>query len=129
MKPRILLYHVSESKKAQLQKAAAPMGIQVCEIAKEDVYQKIGYLAGEDGFIRTEDPAEELQQEVESGELMVMCGLSKLQFELLMGLFQRKKLSPIPVKAMMTPTNRDWPFSKMAREIWNEHRMMTAKRS
>ncbi len=121
MKPRILLYRVKPEKAKQICQAVLPMGIQVRTVLEDELSKTVETLATEP--LQT---AAVLEGGCEDrGEVLVMCGFSKLQFDLFMGLFQRKKLSAIPVKAMMTEHNKVWPFQKLVEEVWEEHQQMT----
>ena len=111
---------------AQLRAIAAPLRIAVKEVVPEEICQKVGYLAGLSGY-ESAEPAADMPQGA-YGEFLLMCDLSKVQFDLLMGAFQRRKIAPIPVKAMMTPTNRDWSFAELMQEVYLEHKSMHGKR-
>ena len=126
MKASILCYKIGTQKMAQLRAVAAPLRIAVKEVAPEEIHQKVGYLAGLSGY-ESAEPAADMPQGA-YGEFLLMCDLSKVQFDLLMGAFQRKRIAPIPVKAMMTPTNRDWSFTALMEEVNREHQSMYGKR-
>ena len=55
MKPKVLLYQVPLEKAKQLTSALAMMGVRTEQVAPGDIYQKVGYLAGADGFVWEED--------------------------------------------------------------------------
>ncbi len=125
MKPRILIYKTDSEQERQIRSAVIPMGIQVRRVLESELALTLEELAMADDIAES---AEDKSPDNE-GQALIMCGFSKLQFELFMGLFSRKKLKPIPVKAMLTENNRNWEFGKLIDEIWQEHRIMTQKRS
>ena len=107
------------------------IGVQTQQVAPGDIYQKVGYLAGADGFAWEESPEVQdvdLSAEEFSGEILVMCGFSRMQFEMFMSFFKRKKISPVAIKAMLTDTNQTWTFARLIREVRAEHMYMTRQR-
>lgn len=125
MKAKILVYQMEETKKQKLTEAVRPMGIKVISVTEAMLPQTVEDLAEEK--VCVDIASEEPSFATGGGEFLVMCGFSQLQFQLVMDLFQRKKVPKVPVKAMMTETNRNWPFGKLLQEVWQEHREMTGK--
>ena len=131
MKPKVLLYQVPLEKAKQLTSALAMMGVRTEQVAPGDIYQKVGYLAGADGCVWAEAPEVQdgdLSAEEFGGEILVMCGFSRMQFEMFMSFFKRKKISPVAIKAMLTDTNQRWTFARLIREVRTEHMYMTRQR-
>ena len=122
MKPKVLLYQIPIEKAKVLAQALSAMGIRTCQVAASDIDQSVGYLAGADGFEREETNTQnEENTKLLAGELLVMCGFSRMQFEMFMNFLKRKKICPGAVKAMLTDTNKTWPFSRLVREVNAEH--------
>ncbi len=52
------------------------------------------------------------------------CLLTGPQLDRLLGAMKRAKLPPIPLKAVLTPTNRDWTSQQLWQELRREHQAM-----
>lgn len=59
-----------------------------------------------------------------SDPMLVFCSLTGPQLDRLLGAMKRAKLSPIPLKAVLTPTNRDWTSQQLWQELRREHQAM-----
>ncbi len=128
MKAKVLLYGVNAEKHLPLREAFHAFGIELIQVTKEDLGKTVGYLAGlEDCPERP--PKEAVFPQQTEGEFMVMCGFSKLQFDLIMNLFRKKKVPPIGIKAMLTQQNQNWSLGQLLEELSQEHAMMTEKKN
>ena len=59
-----------------------------------------------------------------SDPMLVFCSLTGPQLDRLLGAMKRSKLPPIPLKAVLTPTNRDWTSQQLWQELRREHQAM-----
>lgn len=59
-----------------------------------------------------------------SAPMLVFCSLTGPQLDRLLGAMKRAKLPPIPLKAVLTPTNRDWTSQQLWQELRREHQAM-----
>ena len=59
-----------------------------------------------------------------SDPMLVFCSLTDPQLDRLLGAMKRAKLPPIPLKAVLTPTNRDWTSQQLWQELRREHQAM-----
>ena len=59
-----------------------------------------------------------------SDPMLVFCSLTGPQLDRLLGAMKRAKLPPIPFKAVLTPTNRDWTSQQLWQELRREHQAM-----
>ena len=59
-----------------------------------------------------------------SDPMLVFCSLTGPQLDRLLGAMKRAKLPPIPLKAVLTPTNRDWTSQQLWQELRWEHQAM-----
>lgn len=59
-----------------------------------------------------------------SDPMLVFCSLTGPQLDRLLGAMKRAKLPPIPLKAVLTPTNRDWTSQQLWQELRREHQSM-----
>ncbi len=125
MKATVLYYQLSLEKEEALCEAVSLLGATARRVEKADAGQKVGTLAGVEGM---DWEAEADAPKVIDAEVLVMCGFTQLQFQLLMAMFQKKKIPSVAIKAMMTPTNQDWCFAKLIGELKVEHALMTKQK-
>lgn len=59
-----------------------------------------------------------------SDPMLVFCSLTGPQLDRLLGAMKRAKLPPSPLKAVLTPTNRDWTSQQLWQELRREHQAM-----
>lgn len=64
-----------------------------------------------------------------SDPMLVFCSLTGPQLDRLLGAMKRAKLPPIPLKAVLTPTNRDWNSQQLWQELRREHQAMQERQS
>ena len=55
-----------------------------------------------------------------SDPMLVFCSLTGPQLDRLLGAMKRAKLPPIPLKAVLTPTNREWDSVALHAELCRE---------
>ena len=127
MKATALLYHVSEEKEKELQKALTMLGVKTRRVLDAELNQKVGYLAGLEGYSQTETDVSNITME-EPPEILLMCDFSQIQFDMLMQLFRHKKLPSVTLKAVLTPTNRDWTFQWLISDLKLEHMLAMKKK-
>lgn len=126
MQATVLCYHLSEEKEKAITDALTLLGVKTRRVNAEELGQPVGYLAGVEGMAGAEFAGE--PPAAVATEVLVMCGFTQMQFNLFMALFQRKKLPPVGLKAMLTPTNQEWSFAKLVGELKAEHAMMTKQK-
>lgn len=127
MKATALLYRVSAEKEAELQKALKTLGVKTRRVLETELHQKVGYLAGLEGYSKTADKVAD-ESVSEQPEILLMCEFSQIQFDMLMQLFRHKKLPNVTLKAMLTPTNRDWSFQRLIFDLKLEHMLAKKKK-
>ena len=59
-----------------------------------------------------------------SDPMLVFCSLTGPKLDQLLGAMKRSKLPPIPLKAVLTPSNRDWTSQQLWQELRREHQAM-----
>lgn len=59
-----------------------------------------------------------------SDPMLVFCSLTGPKLDQLLGAMKRAKLPPIPLKAVLTPSNRDWTSQQLWQELRREHQAM-----
>ena len=127
-KETVLYYTPEAGDKARLLKGVlVRMGIRIKNIAPEQVTEKVGYLAGIEGY--EGQSSEEIRElPVIPQEVLVLKDFGDRRLEELLKELRRAKVPPIPLKAVVTEINADWSFYKLYQEIRAEHEQMTADR-
>ena len=126
MKELILYYTPgNRSHTPLLRGVCAQMGIRIKNLTSERCIQKIGYLAGMEGFTKREVSAGyEKYTPVMSEELLVFCGFSDERLEELLANFKKAGVPKIPLKAVLTKTNADWTTYQLYEQLREEHEQM-----
>ena len=117
----IIYYGIKgEERKAHLIEAARAQDIALREVARDELGEYVGYLAGLDGYEKlggAEDAPEE--------ELLVFVDLHSHDLQnILMAL--RDMGEVFPHKAALTETNKDWTFARLIKHIRRENAIVQA---
>lgn len=119
---KVLYYNPEKSDKIRIVKIVlVRMGIRIRNIDADEIGQKVGYLAGLDGFAREEGQGEIPPAVPE--EMMVLYGFDSSRLDELLRQLRRAKAS-VALKAVLTESNCDWSFRQLYEEIRAEHEMM-----
>lgn len=96
------------------------MGVRIKNIFPEQFSQKIGFLAGMEGYQVTQETCDgEIDQEV-----LILEGFSQQRINELLYRLVRTKQPRIELKAIVTETNASWSFYELYQEILREHKQM-----
>lgn len=98
------------------------MGVRIRIISDLQTCQKVGFLAGINGF--EEQPKAEAQPVIPH-EMLVMEGFNATSMDRLFAAMRRAKIPGIALKAVVTPTNAGWTFYELYEELKKEHEQMT----
>ena len=115
----VLLYHFTDEEKENKIKAVLKrMKIKTKNISGEMMSQKVGYLVGMPSFKETisEEPVEPFDQEV-----MVMQGINNKRTNEILLNFKAEDIEKIALKAIVTPYNIFWTFSRLCKTIQKDH--------
>lgn len=140
-----------ETKKhvAMMKSVLVRLGVRIRNIGPEQVLEKVGYLAGLDGFEAARDGEGVNEAAVggadgsgaaangaginEAGELpfipdevMVLKQFSSQRLDLLLAELRRAGVPRIALKAVLTEHNSEWTFYHLYQELKEEHEIMTA---
>lgn len=133
------------SKAAKLKGVLIRMGVRIKNIETDQLGQKIGYLAGVDGFTESDSKREENQagaepkaQEEASAsprsvppmveeEILVMKNFTSRRIDLLLSEFKKAGVPKINLKAVVTETNCNWTFYDLYEELKKEHEAMSKR--
>ena len=117
------------SKAAKLKGVLVQMGIRIKNISPEQADQKIGYLAGYDGYEENTDSrenGEEVHPAIEE-EMLVMKNFTSRRIDELLAALRKAGVPKIALKAVVTETNCNWTFYALYEELKKEHEAMSKK--
>lgn len=121
---KILLFNIEPSKVALIKSLCGGMGIQPVTIYKNQYGEKIGALAGINGFA----PSMTIYGgEDFSAEMMVLCGFSSDELDEFLQKYRDAKIPPIVLKAVATQHNISWSAADLYRELTQEHKFFQSK--
>ncbi|MDD2956621.1 MAG: DUF3783 domain-containing protein [Oscillospiraceae bacterium] len=113
--PKIVLYYGLDGEKREKTCAVLEKrGLAVREILPQEAGERVGYLTGCAGF----DPAP-AKTEAPAGECLVLSGLEERELRALLEELRGAGVE-IPLKAVATGTNRNWPFARLLEELGRE---------
>ena len=92
--------------------------IQIKEISRKDYNQKLGALAGIQGFAK--------EKVIYNGpdfplEMIVFSGIDSAQIDTFLADYKQTGAQPVPLKAIITPQNIFWTVETLFKELWKEH--------
>lgn len=121
----LILYYAPEGTAhvGQLKGIISQMGIKMKNLTPGRCVQKIGYLAGKEGFEkRTVRAGYEKYAPVMDKELLVLCGFTEERLDQLLEYMQRAGIPKTGLKAVMTDTNADWTVHQLYRQLCEEQK-------
>jgi hypothetical protein len=121
---KVLLFNLSEATDLgrDVRNIIGSMNIRVITVSREQLNEKVGYLAGLEDFSSVN---ESFTGSGYDEELMLMCRLSDGQIDGLLEALRKNGVS-LKYKAVMTESNCDWVFKELLTEIKAEHELMEA---
>ena len=123
---------------AMMKSVLVRMGVRIRNIGPEQVLEKVGYLAGMEGYEAAggsagADGADGERTGAGPGELpvipeevMVLKQFSSQRLDMLLAGLRRAGVPMIALKAVLTEHNSDWTFYHLYQELKEEHETMTA---
>ena len=118
----ILAYNFTSERLQMLKMVALLCKAQVKAVAREDMLQPVGYMAGVKGI---EPVAEKYTGDEAKEEMIFLCGFDRPTLDKLLVAINKSKLQRIELKAMLTPHNVAWSGLELLKEISEEHEYMT----
>jgi len=120
MKETVYIYNIQDKEKIRnMQFALLRLKIKIKVIADDMLQQKVGYIAGLDGFEQEIPPSEEIP--VITDEIMLMKNFTSARVDALLAAFRNAGVSRIRLKAVLTETNQNWYFADLCKELLREH--------
>lgn len=122
----VLLYGFNDSQRLrEINYVMVQMGIRVKIIKDDQLGQTVGFLSGVKGMEENPD-AEKFEPLGE--EVLVMHNFSiNKRIDLMLSNIKKRGLEGIPLKCIMTSTNKKWTFYQLAKELEKEHAILTGQ--
>lgn len=112
--PQVLLYNLDTPKGAKIRRMCLPLRIRTQLISPDCYSLPLGALA--DGVVEEVPGAEDTFSE----EMLVLVNFTGPLLEQFLQGFRRNKIPPVPLKAVLTPTNREWTSLQLHQELLRE---------
>ena len=114
----ILTFGLGKEKTKVVRSIAQKNRIQIKEISRKDYNQKLGALAGIQGFAK--------EKVIYNGpdfplEMIVFSGIDSAQIDSFLADYKQTGAQPVPLKAIITPQNIFWTVETLFKELWKEH--------
>ena len=121
-----LLYKLEEEREKgkKLRQMLSDMNIETVTITDEMISESVGFCAKMDGFVSC---GKTYDGEPMPYEMMVMKVGSRARLNEILNTLAKDPTLRVERKAVITPTNRDWPFYQLYEQVCKEHEMMTKK--
>lgn len=114
----ILTFGLGKEKIKVVRSIAQKNRIQIKEISRKDYNQKLGALAGIQGFAK--------EKVIYNGpdfplEMIVFSGIDSAQIDSFLADYKQTDAQTVPLKAIITPQNIFWTVEALFKELWKEH--------
>lgn len=119
----VLMYGFTDPQRArEIQYVMVQMGIRVKMIRDDQLGQTVGFLAGVKDMEENPNPE---QYPPLGKEVLVMHNFSlSKRIDLMLGNIKKRGLEGIPLKCVLTASNKKWTFYDLAQELEKEHEML-----
>ena len=124
MQKSILAYNFTPERLGALRLICMMLKVQLRPVAREQLTQPVGYLAGVQGV---EPSAESYSGDEAREEMLVMCGFMRSDLDRLLAAIRKSKLVNVKLKAMLTQHNALWSGVELFKELAQEHEYMSKK--
>lgn len=124
-KKQILCFSVEHKKETRIQDVCRKLGIQTKTVSGEQYGCALGYLAGIPGIpVIGQDEDFQGRPPLSSpfmAEMLVFSGINSDELDVFLEAYKDAGIPPVPLKAILTPTNVFWSAHKLYRVLWAEH--------
>lgn len=122
---KVLMYNFSEDERTrQISRYLNIAGLSYKTVPVTDYLHPLGYLFGLPGF--SPSPQFNLGGNF-SDEMLVMYNFSQEQQTAFLSFFHREGLTPVALKAVLTPVTQHWSSLRLHDELSKEHTLMHKK--
>ena len=114
----ILTFGLKKEKRSAVCTVAEKIGANVTDVARRDYGQKIGALAGIQGFSKERKSYDGPDF---AAEMIVFSGMNPQQVDAFLAEYKSTGEQPVPLKAIITPYNVSWTADALFRDLMKEH--------
>ena len=112
--PMVLLYNLDDPKGAKIRRMALPLGLRTRLVAPEQYGLTLAALT------EGEEPESPWAGEGFEEEMLLLVNCPGPLLDRFLQGFRRNKIPPVALKAVLTPTNRDWTSLQLREELSKE---------
>lgn len=120
--PLLIGYMINQSNIEVLTKLTNSLKITLKPIGKESAGEKIGFLAGFNGFTKCDNVPENIIED----ECLIMSGFSNKSMDKLLLEMKSHNIN-IPLKCIVTQYNQSWTLNSLIEELKKEHEKMKSQ--
>lgn len=124
MREIVLLYNFDNARLPKIKRALLPLKICIKTVEKEDFSQPIGCLVGMKDI---EPVGEKYSGDGFTDEMMLMAGFTSARIDALIRALNKNGVGRIDLKAVVTPTNKDWNSIELYEAVKADHEEMNRK--
>ena len=119
-----LFYNFSEERMRKAKFALLPLKIRIKTVSRTEYNQPIGYLAGIKGI---EPVSENSDGTGFDEEMIVMHNFTSRTIDSLIRALNKCGVGRVPLKAIITPTNKDWNSIRLFEAVKADSEEMSGK--
>ena len=112
--PMVLLYNLDNPKGAKIRRMALPLGLRTGLVTPEQYGLTLAALT------EGEEPESPWAGEGFEEEMLLLVNCPGPLLDRFLQGFRRNKIPPVALKAVLTPTNRDWTSLQLREELAKE---------
>ena len=116
----VLCFRLSKEKEQAVGIVCRKLGIRQRKVTGGEYSQKLGFLAGVDGF--NKEPGASVKGAL-SGEMLVFSGIDSDGVGAFLTAYKETGTAPVGLKAILTPHNVFWSVEQLYQELMKEHVM------
>ncbi len=122
-KPLLMFYSQNEEKLSRMSNLCERFGFSLRKIAPEETNQTVGFLAGFNGFLKSDEKAGIIPE----NECVVFSSIDRETLDRFLSEMRNNDVR-VTLKAMVTPHNQKWKICDLISELIKEHKAMSGSR-
>lgn len=120
---RMLAFNLESNALRALEALCAALAVDLNPVPQEAFALPLGALAGIPAAPKAASAPKPF-----SDPMLVMCNLDEPRFNAFLQMLRASGLPPIPLKAVLTPTNATWSACQLHDELAREHEALRRRR-
>lgn len=122
IKPQILLYNFQQDERTRaIRRYLVRDGVMIRNVQTPEFLESLGFLFELPGFVK--NPSFNLGGNF-TEEMMVLKDFSSEQLDAFLKFFRQNNLTPVALKAVLTPVTQHWNSLQLYEELKKEHEAM-----